>query len=135
MINVLCIYLVNIYLIFSILYILYGSVMAGRTPGSGRGRGKPRKHGLSPCTRALPTTSTLPASTTPTSDRCSVPPDPHSQEFVMIPNSRYHNSEPQSSFSQEVRPAVSLLLHLPLPPVSLVHKVLKPPYPPPHQPP
>ena len=46
MINVLCFYLVNICLIFSILYILYRSVMAGQTPGSGRGRGRPRKYGL-----------------------------------------------------------------------------------------
>ena len=77
MINVLCIYLVNIYLIFSILYMLYKSVMAGQTPGSERGRGRPRKHGLPPRTYAPPTISTMPASTTPTIDGSSVSCGPH----------------------------------------------------------
>ena len=50
---------------------------------------------------APPTTSTAPASTTPMSDGCSVPPGPHTQEFVMIPNPGYHNSGPQPLFPQQ----------------------------------
>ena len=71
--------------------------MAGQAPSSGRGRGRPRKHDLLPHTKALPTTSTTLASTTPTSDGSSIPPGPHTEEFVMIPNPGYHNSEPQPS--------------------------------------
>ena len=100
MVNVVCLHLVNICLIFSILYMLYRLVMAGRTPGFGRGRGRPRKHGLPPCTRASPTTSTFPASTIPASDGSSVPPVPHTHEFVMIPNFGYHNLEHHPSFPQ-----------------------------------
>ena len=72
--------------------------MAGRTLGSGLGRGRSRKHGLSPRTHTLSTTSTAPASTTPASDGSSVPPNPHTQEFIMIPNLGYHNLGPQPSF-------------------------------------
>ena len=44
----LCLYLVNTCLIFLILYMLYKSFMAGRTPGFGRGMGRLRKYGLPP---------------------------------------------------------------------------------------
>ena len=84
MVNVVCLHLVNICLIFSILYMLYRLVMAGRTPGSGRGRGRPRKHGLPPRTYVPPTTSTAPVSTTPVSDASSFPLDLDTQKFVMI---------------------------------------------------
>ena len=80
---------------------LYKLVMAGRTPGFRRGRYRSRKHGLPLHTRAPPTTFTAPASTTPTSDGYSVPPGPHTQKFVMIPNLGYHNSGPQPSFLQQ----------------------------------
>ena len=96
----LCLYLVNICLIFSILYMLYKSVMAGQTHGSRRGRGRSRKHGLPTHTHALITTSTAPTSTTPVGDGSSVPPGPYTQEFVMIPNPGYHNLGPQLSFLQ-----------------------------------
>ena len=126
--------------IFNFVYIIqisYGKI----DTGSRRGRGRLRKHGLPPRTHAPPTTSTTPTLTTPTSDGCFVPPGPHIQEFVMIPNPGYHNSGPQPSFLQqassppcphlqEVRPAVSLLLCLPLPSISLIHKVPRPPRPP-----
>ena len=121
-------------------YTLYKLVMVGWTPGSRRGRGRLRKHGLPPRTRSPPTTSTAPASTT-LAGGSSVPHGPHIQEFVMMPNPGYHNSKTQLSFSrqvspppphlQEVRPAVSLLLRLPL--VSLVRRVPRPPCPPLHR--
>ena len=79
---------------------LYRLVMAGRTPSSRRGRGRPRKHGLPPAPRTPPTTSTTPASTT-SAGGSSVPPSPYTQEFVMIPNPGYHNSEPQPLFLQQ----------------------------------
>ena len=94
----LCLYLVNICLIFSILYMLYRSVMSRRTPDSRRDRDRLRKYGLPPNIRAPPTTSTTLASTTPSSDGSSVPPSSHTQEFVMISNPGYHNPEPQPSF-------------------------------------
>ena len=78
--------------------------MARRAPGSGRGRGRPRKHSLPSRTRAPPTTSTAPASTTPVSDGSSVSPSPHTQKFVIIPNSGYYNLEPQPSFPQYASP-------------------------------
>ena len=83
--------------------------MARRTPSSGRGKGRPRKHGLPPHTCTAPTTSSTPASTTPVGGSF-VPPGPHTQEFVMIPNIDYHNSELQPSFQQQTFPP------LPLPP-------------------
>ena len=104
MLSVLCIYLVNIYLIFSILYMLYRSLMARRTLGSRRRKGRARKHSLSPRTRAPPTTSTVPTSTTPITDATSAPPSPHTQEFVMIPNFGYVKSMPQPSFPQQPSP-------------------------------
>ena len=95
MINVLCLYLFNICLVFLIFYMLYRLVMTGRTPssGGGRGRGRPTKHDLPPRTRTAPITSSTPASTTPVGGS-SVSPGPHTPEFVMIPNPGYHNSEP-----------------------------------------
>ena len=72
--------------------------MVRRTPGFGRGRGKPRKHGLPPRICDPPTIYIVPASTTPASDASSVPPGLHTQEFVMIPNPGYVESGPQPSF-------------------------------------
>ena len=98
--SVLCLYLVNICLTFSISYILYRSLMAGWALGSKRGRGRLRKHGLLSRTRAPSTTSTVPAFTTPTTATTSTPPGhpSHAQEFVMIPNHGYVKSGLQPSF-------------------------------------
>ena len=60
MLNVLCLYLVNIYLIFSLLYMLYRLVMVGWTPSTRRDKGRLRKHGLPLHTRAPSTTCLLP---------------------------------------------------------------------------
>ena len=97
MLSVLCLYLVNICLIFSILYMLHILLMARRGPGSGWGRGRLRKHDLPPRTRAPSTTSTMPASTTPATNASSAIPgySPHFQEFVMIPNPGYVELGPQ----------------------------------------
>ena len=64
--SVLCLYLVNIYFTFSILYMLYILLMARQGPSSRLGRGRPRKQGLPLGAHALPTTSTRPTSTIPT---------------------------------------------------------------------
>ena len=82
-----------------IFYMLYRLVIAGRTLGSGRGRGKPKKHDLPPCTRTPPTAITTPVSTT-LEGGSFVPPGPHTQEFIMTPNLGHHNSEPQPLFLQ-----------------------------------
>ena len=80
---------------------LYKPVMTGWTPSYGQGRDRSRKHGLPPRTRAPPTTTSIvSASTTPVSDGCSVPPGPHTQKFVIIPNPGYHNSGPRPSLFQ-----------------------------------
>ena len=73
------------------LYTLYRSHMVGRGSSSEQGRDRMRKHGLPPRIRALPTISTVPASTTPTTATISTPPShpPHTQEFVMISNPGY----------------------------------------------
>ena len=104
--SVLCLQLVNIYITFSILYMLYRLLMAGRAPDFRQGRGRPRKHGLPLRTCAPPTASTAPVSTTPTTATTSTPPGhpPHTQEFVMIPNPRYVESGPQPSFPSQPSP-------------------------------
>ena len=63
---------------------LYRLVIAGRTSGSRRGRGRLRKHGLPSRTRTASTTLV---------NGSFVLPGPQTQEFVMIPNLGYHNSE------------------------------------------
>ena len=63
--------------------------MARRIPSSGRDKSRLRKHDLLPHTYAPPTTSTVPAFTTPTSNTSSVLPSLHTQEFVMISNPGY----------------------------------------------
>ena len=143
MINVLCIYLVNICLIFWILDMLYILVMAGPTSGSGRGRGRPRKHGLPPCTRAPPTP---PLRLCPPLLRVMTAPSflvhiPRSllwcktlgiitQGLSLHSPNRLLHLHPHL---QELRPAVTLLLRLLLPPVNLIRKLLKPPRPPSHR--
>ena len=72
--------------------------MAKWIPGSRQGRGRPRKNGLTPRTCAPPTTSAAPASIIPASDGSFIPPGPHTQKFVMIPNLGYHSLGPQLSF-------------------------------------
>ena len=101
MLSVLCLYLVNICLIFLILYMLCRSLIAGQGPGSGQSRGRSRKHGLSPRTHCPATTPTAPVSTTPTTaaTSASLGHSPHTQEFVMIPNPGYVELWPQPSFS------------------------------------
>ena len=73
------------------LYTLYKSLIAGLGSSFGRGKGRLRKHGLPPHTRAPPTSFTALASTIPTTATTFTPPShpPHTQEFVMIPNPRY----------------------------------------------
>ena len=90
----LCLYLVNKYFIFSILYILYKSLMAGRGSGFRRGKGRPRKHGLPSHTRGPSITFIVPTSTTPTTAAAFSPPAhfPHTQEFVIIPNPEHVES-------------------------------------------
>ena len=100
MLNVLYIYLVNICLIVSILYMLYRSLVVGPAPGSRQGRGRLRKYSLPLCTHAPSTTSAMPASSAPATDASSAPSghSPHTQKFVMIPNFGYVESRPQPSF-------------------------------------
>ena len=123
---------------------LYKSLMAERGSNSRQGRGRPKKHGLPPCTYVPPTTSAALASNTLTIVTTSIPPShpPHTQEFIMILNIRYVEPGPQPLFPlsllhlhpylQEVRPTLhqNLVPHLPLSPVTLVQRVLKPPCPP-----
>ena len=97
MLSVLCVYLVNVCLIFSILYMLYRSLMARQEHGSGLDKGRPRKHGLPPHTRAPPTNSTTLVSTT-TPSFAPLGHSPHTEEFVMIPNLGYVESGPQPLF-------------------------------------
>ena len=99
MLSALCFYLVNICLIFSILYMLYRLLMAGRGPDSERGRGRSRKHGLPPHTHAPPTTSTALASITSTTTTIFALPSHYLyiQEFVMIFNLGYVELESQPS--------------------------------------
>ena len=144
MLSVLSLYLVNTCLIFSILYMLYRSLMVGRTPSSGLGRGRQRKHGLSPA----PVPNPRPLLHLRPPLLLVIPP---SSLLIHIPRSLlwYSTLDMWSQLSlhspssllclhphlQEMRPAphLYLVLYLPLPPISLARKVPRPPHPPPHR--
>ena len=136
MINVLCLYLVNICLIFFIFYMSYKLVKVGRTLSSGWGRDRPRKHGLPltpipypplPLCLRPPFPWVAPPSLLvhilksllwyPTLDMITWSLCRHSCSRLLHLHPHLH----------EVRPAISLLLCLPL--VSLVCRMPRPPHP------
>ena len=138
--SVLCFYLVNTCLMFSILYMLCKSLMAGWGPSSEWGSNRSRKHGLPFRTHAPSTTSTMPVSTTPSTTTTFTPlgHPPYTQEFVMIPNPGYVESGPQPSFPPQPSPPLPsphlyLVPHFLYPPASLVRRVPKSPCPSPHK--
>ena len=95
--------------IYWFIHMLYISLMAGWEFGFGWGKGRPRKYSLLSRTHAPSTTSTAPASTTPTIATTSTPPSHclYIQEFVMIPNFGYLEPRPQPSFPPQPSPSWS----------------------------